>query len=158
LHTQRCRSRSQLITHGAQRLQPSEAAGALEVVLLELVAGRLVQAIERWGFGTTQKQTWTTNLGALDRANVQLSTTGSTGTFTTMSGGSSIGASQKQANVLVPSAATSTARVRVTWSNPPAGFAATGINPGNFRIEAPLVNVTAPTAGEVWVIGSAKTI
>ena len=33
-----------------------------------------------------------------------------------------------------------------------------GNNPGNFIIEAPAVAVTAPAAGAIWTIGSAKTI
>ena len=111
-----------------------------------------------WGFDTTQKQAWTTNLGALDRVNVQLSTTGSAGAFATMNGGANIVASLKQAKVLVPGTATTTARVKVVWANPPAGFSAAGLNPGNFRIEAPFITVTAPASGEVWPIGSAKTI
>ncbi len=88
-----------------------------------------------WGINSTQRQVWTTNLGALDRVHVQLSPTDIGGSFTTMSGGSNIVASRKLANVLVPSPATTTARVRVTWSNPPAGLSALGNNPGNFTIE-----------------------
>jgi hypothetical protein len=42
-------------------------------------------ASANWGFGTTQKQTWTTNLGSLDTVDVQLSTNGSAGPFTTLS-------------------------------------------------------------------------
>jgi hypothetical protein len=111
-----------------------------------------------WGCDTLQKQVWTTNLGALDLVNVQLSTTGSGGPYATMSGGAGIVATDKQANVLVPAIATTTARVRVVWANPPAGVTLAGDNPGNFKIEPPFVTVTAPTAGKLWPIGSAQTI
>jgi hypothetical protein len=101
---------------------------------------------------------WTTNLGPLDRVNVQLSTTGIGGPFSTMQGGSDILATKKVADVLVPSTATTSARIRVLWANPPAGVSASGNNAGNFKIEAPFVNLTSPLAGEVWSIGSTKTI
>lgn len=90
-----------------------------------------------WAFDTTQTQKWTTNLGALDKVNVQLSATGIDGTFSTMSGGANVIATRRQAKVLVPAVPTATARVRVVWANPPAGFAAAGINPGNFTIAPP---------------------
>jgi hypothetical protein len=112
----------------------------------------------RWGFNTTQRQSWTTNLGALDRVHVQLSTAGIGGAFTTMTGGSSIVANTRKADVLVPATATATARVRVIWANPPAGFSATGNNPGDFAIGAPSIALTAPAAGAVWAIGTTKTI
>ena len=111
-----------------------------------------------WGFGTVQKQAWATNLGEGDRVNVQLSTTGGTGTYTTMTGGASVVASKKVANVTVPSVATTTARVKVVWANPPSGFSAVGSNPGNFKLQAPFITVTSPTAGQIWQIGTAKTI
>jgi bacillolysin len=111
-----------------------------------------------WGFTTTQKQIWTTNLGEGDRVNVQLSTTGSAGVYSTMSGGANIVASKKTANVVVPSTATTTARVRVVWANPPSGFSAVGNNPGNFIIQAPFITITAPAAGALWQIGTAKSV
>jgi Beta-propeller repeat len=90
-----------------------------------------------WGFATTQIQAWNTNLGALDRVNVELSTTGIGGGYSTMSGGANIVATAKQASVVVPSTASTTSRVRVVWANPPAGFAATGNNPGNSTSSQP---------------------
>jgi bacillolysin len=93
------------------------------------------KALTIWGFNTTQKQTWTTNLGALDVVNVQLSTAGIGGPYTTMSGGANIVAATKLANVVVPSTATTTARVKVMWANPPAGLSAAGNNPANFTIQ-----------------------
>ena len=112
------------------------------------------KASSSWGFDTTQKQGWTTNLGELDIVNVQLSTAGSGGAFTTLPGGANIVATKKTANVLVPGTATTTARVAVVWANPPAGASAQGLNPGNFKLEAPFVNVTAPAAGQVWTTGT----
>ena len=66
-----------------------------------------------WGFGTTQKQTWTTNLGALDKVNVQLSTTGTAGPFTTLSGGAGIVANKNTASVIAPGTPSASARVKV---------------------------------------------
>ena len=116
------------------------------------------KANSSWGFDTTQKQAWTTNLGELDIVNVQLSTAGSGGAFTTLPGGANIVATKKTANVLVPGTATTTARVAVVWTNPPAGASAQGLNPGNFKLEAPFVNVTAPAAGQVWMPGTKVAI
>jgi hypothetical protein len=90
-----------------------------------------------WAFDSTQIVKWTTNLGALDRVNVQLSTTGVDGTYTMMAGGSNVIATKKKAGVQVPSAATSSARIKVGWANPPAGLSATGVNGGDFSIQPP---------------------
>jgi hypothetical protein len=109
-----------------------------------------------WGLDTTQRLQWTTNLGALDRVHVQLSTAGTTGPFTTLS--ANVVATLKKADVLVPATPTAMARVRLVWANPPVGFSATALNAGNFTIEPATLAVTAPRAGEVWAIGSSKTI
>jgi hypothetical protein len=116
------------------------------------------KAAASWGFTTTQKLTWTTNLGPLDVVNVQLSTAGSGGPFTTLAGGAGIVANKKTANVTVPGTVTTAARIKVVWANAPVGFTAEGLNPGNFRLEAPFVTVTAPAAGQIWKIGSSYNI
>jgi hypothetical protein len=109
-----------------------------------------------WGIDTTQRVQWTTNLGTLDRVHVQLSTAGTAGPFTTLR--ANVVASLKKADVLVPATPTPMARVRLVWANPPAGLAASALNAGNFTIEPATLAVTAPSAGEVWQIGSSKTI
>jgi hypothetical protein len=111
-----------------------------------------------WALGSTQLVKWTTNLGALDRVNVQLSVAGLNGPFVALTGGGNIIASKSKAQVLAPQSLTTAARVRVAWANPPAGFAASGHNPGDFRIETPRITILAPAAGAVWVVGAAKTI
>ena len=111
-----------------------------------------------WGFGTKQRVIWTTNLGDLDRVNVQLSTTGIGGAFSTPTGGANVLASKKLASVTVPSSPSTAARVRVVWANPPAGAAAIGNNPGDFTIEPAFVSIVAPAGGTIWTIGSARTI
>jgi hypothetical protein len=111
-----------------------------------------------WGFGTTRKQPWATNLGALDLVNVQLSTTGIGGAFSTLAGGANIVATVKTANVIAPSTATTMARLKVVWANPPSGSSAAGTNPGNFTLAPPFITVTAPVAGELWTIGASKNI
>jgi hypothetical protein len=92
-------------------------------------------ASENWGIGTTQRQTWTTNLGALDRVNVQLSTTGTAGPFTTLSGGAGIVANRNTVNVIVPGTPSTSARVKVAWANPPAGTSAQATSPANFKVQ-----------------------
>jgi hypothetical protein len=111
-----------------------------------------------WGFGTKRKQAWTSNLGALDLVNVQLSTSGIAGPYTTLPGGGNVGAKKNTATVTVPNTPTASARIRVVWANPPAGVTLAALNPGNFTLAAPFVTVTAPSAGQIWKIGNAATI
>jgi hypothetical protein len=111
-----------------------------------------------WGFGTTRRQTWTTNLGALDLVNVQLSTNGIGGSYSTLTGGANVVATAKAANVITPSTATTTARLKVVWANPPGGSSASSDNPGNFTLAPPFITVTSPKAGDAWAIGASRTI
>jgi hypothetical protein len=112
-----------------------------------------------WGYGTLQKQAWSTNLGPLDRVSVTLSMNGG-GTFAKTLATGAV-ASANGANVTTPilAGSVSTARVRITWANPPAGLSASGINPGNFRIEPPSITVTSPNlASEVWARGTTRRV
>ena len=111
-----------------------------------------------WGYGSTQTVKWTTNLGPLDTVSLLLSTDGGTTFPLTLS--SSVLASAKSANVLVPTlaAATTAARVRVTWANAPSGQSAGGTTPVNFRVEPPSVTLTLPNGGETWVVGTTATV
>jgi uncharacterized repeat protein (TIGR03803 family) len=111
-----------------------------------------------WGYGTTQKQAWTSNLGVNDRVDVLLSTDGGATYATTLATG--VLASKKNAAVTAPTlgAPITTARVKVVWSNPPAGLAAGDDNPANFKIEPPFVRVTFPNGGQILAVGSTQTI
>ena len=107
-----------------------------------------------WGYGTLQKPTWTTNLGAADQVEIRYSTDdGQTFPIALASG---IGASAKSATVTTPTLAvpTTLARVRVSWTNAPAGYSAQGTNPAHFRTEPAFVTVTAPNGGNVWTVGT----
>jgi hypothetical protein len=111
-----------------------------------------------WGYGTTQKLTWSTNLGPLDRVSVLLSTDGGASYPLDLARG--IQASAKSAVFETPTlgSATTTARTRVVWTNPPAGFAGEGANTAGFRIEPPFVALTTPNGGETWSAGAKKAI
>src|SRR5262245_12222163 len=115
-------------------------------------------ASANWGFGTTQRATWTTNLGALDKVNVQLSTSGAGGPFTTLSGGAGIVANKNTANVIAPSTASTSARVTVAWTNPPAGLSVKATSPADFKVQPPFVAIASPVAGQVWTIGGSRSI
>jgi len=115
-------------------------------------------ASANWGFGTTQRQTWTTNLGALDTVDVQLSTTGTSGPFTTLSSGAGIVANRNTVNVVAPSTSSTGARVRVIWTNAPAGTSVSATSPADFKVQPPFVAVAAPVAGQVWTIGGSRSV
>jgi hypothetical protein len=115
-------------------------------------------ASANWGFGTKQRQQWTTNLGELDRVDVQLSVAGASGPFTTLSGGANLKASAKGVNITVPATATLAARVRIVWNNAPAGASAVAISPADFRVQPPFITVTSPAAGVIWTVGTPATV
>jgi hypothetical protein len=102
------------------------------------------KATANWGYGTTQKQTWTSNLGPADTVDVLLSTDGGATYPTSLP--SNVLASKKTVTFTTPTlgAPTTTARVKVVWSNPPSGSAAEAISPANFMVEPPFVRVTSP--------------
>jgi hypothetical protein len=108
-----------------------------------------------WGYGTRQRQTWTTNLGPGDRVAVRLSTDGGT-TFGTVLA-SSVVASNLTASFTVPTLGlVTTARTRVEWL---ANTAVHGTNAANFRIEPPFVRVTRPTlTTDAWTVGTTASI
>jgi hypothetical protein len=113
-------------------------------------------AATSWGYGTKQQAQWTTNLGLGDKVSVQLSTDGGS-TFPTQL--MSIYAPHNNFfTVPTLGAPTTTARVRVIWTNPPAGMSASGISAANFRIEPPYVTVSSPNGGEAWTVGSVRTV
>jgi len=133
----------------------SDANFTIAPVFISLAAPT---ASANWGFGTTQKATWTTNLGALDKVNVQLSMSGAGGLFTTLSGGAGIVANRNAGNVIAPSALSTNARVKVAWTNPPVGASAAAISPSDFRVQPAFIAVAAPAAGQVWTIGGSGSV
>jgi subtilisin family serine protease len=110
----------------------------------------------KWGYGTAQKVSWSTNLSAAYLVNVLLSTDGGV-TFPTVLA-SNIAASVKSATFTVPTlgAPTTLARVRVELvTNPAVG----GTNPANFRVDPPYVTVTAPSgASTIWLVGTSRSV
>jgi hypothetical protein len=111
-----------------------------------------------WGYGTTRTQTWTTNLGPLDRVAVLLSTDGGTTFPTTLA--VSVVSTTKTATFATPTlaGAATTARIGVAWIGAPAGFAAQGTSPANFRIEPAFATLTAPNGGNTWAVGTTQSI
>lgn len=111
-----------------------------------------------WGYGTTRQQTWTTNLGPLDRVDVVLETDGGLTAPITLAAG--VQASARSATFVTPTltSPTASAQVRVVWTNPPSGFAADGASPGLFRVEPAFVTLTFPDGGNTWGVGTKKSI
>ena len=81
-----------------------------------------------WGYGTTQRVSWTSNLGLQDRVRVELSTDGGV-TYPTVLA-TNIVATAKAVDVVVPTltSPTTAARVQVTWENGVAPSVASGRN------------------------------
>jgi subtilisin family serine protease len=111
-----------------------------------------------WGFGSTQRVKWSTNLGPLATVSVLLSTDGGATFPVTLASG--IQASALSANVSVPTLATATAaaRLRVVWSNAPVGMATAGPNPVNFKIAPPFLTLTRPNGTETWTVGTSASV
>jgi sugar lactone lactonase YvrE len=111
-----------------------------------------------WGYGTDQGITWSTNLGATDAIDIQLSTDGGATWAITLA--SNVIARSNKATLTIPAlgAPTSMARLRLMWTNPPPGASATAISPANFKIEPPFVTVKAPNGGETWLVGSTQAV
>jgi len=108
------------------------------------------------GYGTSRTQTWTTNLGALDKVNVLLSTDGGA-TFPVVLG-SNITATTRTLTYTVPDpgAPSTNARTRVAWtSNPAVG----GTNPVPLKMQPAYVTVTTPTVStDVWLVGTTQNV
>jgi hypothetical protein len=110
-----------------------------------------------WGYGTSRAQTWTTNLGPLDKVDVLLSTDGATFPITL---GDEVVASGRSVTFTTPTlgASTTVARARAVWTNAPPGFSAQGTSATAFRIEPPFVTLTAPIASTIWTVGTAQVV
>jgi Subtilase family/Peptidase inhibitor I9 len=110
-----------------------------------------------WGYGSLQRVKWTSSLGVGATVNVQMSTDG--GLTYPLTLASNRPASAQQADVTTPtlSSPTTTARVRVVWSNPPAGLSASAVS-SNFKVTPPFLYLLKPNGGETWTIGGSAKI
>ena len=111
-----------------------------------------------WGYATSQATQWTTNLGPLDTVRILLSTDGGTTFPLTLADGAKASAQSTYVTVPTLSVATTAARLRVLWTNPPSGESVNGTSPVNFRVEPPYVIVSAPNGGEAWTVGTTATV
>ena len=103
---------------------------------------------ESWLIGTAHTVSWTSNLPAGETVRVELTRDGST--FELLADPApAIGS----LNVTATGPAAAAALVRVSWSNGPASGSS-----DPFAIVEPTLAVTAPAAGDAWVIGTARTI
>ena len=111
-----------------------------------------------WGYDTSQLVAWSTNLGPTDVVDVQLSVDGGSSFPITLVSG--VPALPKKAMVVTPtlSSPTGASRARVVWTNAPAPFAASGINPADFTIAPPFIAVTSPIDSSVWTRGSGQEV
>lgn len=110
-----------------------------------------------WGYGTTRKQTWSTNLGPLDRVDVVLDVDG--GATPPVSMALAVTATAKTATFDTPSLGSpaTAARLQVVWANAPSGFSAAAVSAA-FSVEPAYVTVTSPIGGETWLIGSKRNV
>ena len=136
----------------------SDTSNANFTIAAAFISVTVPKAGVTWVYNSSQVPKWKTNLGAGDTVDVLLSTDGGTTFPTTLASG--VIATAKQATVTAPTLGTptTTARIRVVWSNAPASFSAAGVNGGNFKISPAFITVTSPNGGEVWAVGSTRTI
>jgi hypothetical protein len=98
-----------------------------------------------FGYGTSRTQTWTTNLGALDKVNVYLSTDGGVTCGTQLA--ANIVATNKTLTYTVPTLglATSAARICIQWTS---NATVRGLNPVNFHVGPAYIQVTYPNVAQ----------
>ena len=111
-----------------------------------------------WGYGTVQRQTWSSNLGPGDRVRVELSTDG--GATYPIVLASNLSAGAKKANIVVPTLAspTAAARVRVVWQNGTGEEHAGVQKAAGFRIEPPFIRITSPNGGDAWMVNQSAKV
>jgi hypothetical protein len=106
-----------------------------------------------WAQGTVRTITWTHNLPATEKVNIDLSTDSGV-TFPT-SIATNVPVTPATFSWTVPAVNTSTARIRVSWAANPAD---NDVSDVNFTIAAPFVAVTSPNTAVTWRIGDNRNI
>jgi hypothetical protein len=108
-----------------------------------------------WGYGTKQRQSWTTNLGSGDTVEVRLSVDGGASYPTVLGSVKATSLTLYPTTPTLPSPVAA-ARIVVEWTK---DRTVRGLNPGNFRIEPAFVIVTDPNGpATVWTVGTTKTV
>jgi 5-hydroxyisourate hydrolase-like protein (transthyretin family) len=108
-----------------------------------------------WAVGTTRKITWTHNLPASDRVDVELSRDGGIGWETLAAGVANSATTSGSFDWVVTGPPTDLGRVRVRSTTFPL---ATDASDTSFTIADPFVTVTAPNAGVAWRVGDSRSI
>lgn len=114
-------------------------------------------AMVSWGYDTLRRVTWKSNLGALDLVQVMLAPDGTTPTYLLASNRPATSATV-DVRVPVLSASTATGRLRLIWSNAPAGVGVEAANPAAIKIEPAFITVTAANGGEIWTVGKSGSV
>jgi len=130
----------------------------VDFIISEVYIGVALPAVTsaNFGYGTLRTQTWTTNLGPLEKVDLLMSTdSGATCSELLVS---NIVASNKTRTYTVPTLglATAAARMCVRWTSTPA---LQGLSPANFNVGPPYVKVLSPNLStDVWTVNSTRTI
>lgn len=107
-----------------------------------------------WALGSRREITWTHNLGATSNVRLEVSRDNGTSWEVLASSVPNTSATAGAFVWLVTGPTTTSARVRVTWTDGPAN----DISDLAFSIVAPMVAVTAPNTNVNWVIGATQNI
>jgi hypothetical protein len=108
-----------------------------------------------WAIGTTHSITWTHYLGTQETVNIDESLDGGT-TWTSITTNVPHTADTTGSyNWVVTGPASTTARIRVTWT---ANTAVTDLSNQNFTVASPFVRVTSPDTNVAWRIGSSHNL
>jgi hypothetical protein len=108
-----------------------------------------------WAIGTTRSITWTQYLGTQETVNIDESLDGGT-TWTSIA--TSVPHTTDTTGSydwVVTGPASTTARIRVTWT---ANSAVTDMSNQNLTVASPFVRVTSPNTNVAWTIGSSRNL
>jgi hypothetical protein len=108
-----------------------------------------------WAVGTTQTIRWTDNLGSGATVRLEISRDGGTTWSLITSSVANSSSTSGSFNWTVSGPATTTARIRATWT---VNGAVTDASDVNFTIANPTITVNSPNGGGTWTVGTTVSV
>jgi hypothetical protein len=107
-----------------------------------------------WTIGSTRTISWTHNLGTLENVRIELSRDAGATWLVLTDNHANSGTTSGSYSWIVTGPATTTARIRTSWTK---NVAVQDLSNVNFRVSS-LVTITAPNTAVTWGAGSTRTI